>query len=208
MSHEPTEPKHGIELKAHKPTTVLREDRQGPNSAAAHVLTINSLHDAQAFCSCGWSYSFTGKLTRAAIQSVHAGHLQDYLVKVSPPEPDSHPMSALQLLQAIADYWGEGNCEAPVYPGAYLTSRDVPISQLVTQTLRAARPEYPNPRAVLRENTRRDHSQCPNYQALTRLLADYEQTRHAMGWQFCGNPAIEEARQAIAKHERRMREAQ
>lgn len=42
---------------------------------AAHVLVIDSLHDAQARCSCGkWNLSMPGPASRAQIQEKHDIH--------------------------------------------------------------------------------------------------------------------------------------
>jgi len=40
-----------------------------------HELSIKSLHDAIADCSCGWHYAYTGGLTAANIEAEHAKHL-------------------------------------------------------------------------------------------------------------------------------------
>ena len=49
----------------HKPTTTSRL-----SDPTAHKLTIHSLNDAQASCSCGgWSFARTGRATRAQIRS-------------------------------------------------------------------------------------------------------------------------------------------
>lgn len=36
-----------------------------------HKITILSLHDAQASCSCGWNLVRTGAATKAEIQRIH-----------------------------------------------------------------------------------------------------------------------------------------
>jgi hypothetical protein len=37
----------------------------------------------------------------------------------------------VRLCEAMAAFWGDGVCEAPIYPGAYLTEQDVPIKDLI-----------------------------------------------------------------------------
>ena len=44
-----------------------------------HSLIIKSLHDAKAECPCGWSFSFTGKMTREKIRQEFLRHLPDDL---------------------------------------------------------------------------------------------------------------------------------
>lgn len=46
-------------------------------TTTAHKLVIDSLHDAQAHCSCGeWNYAFTGARTKQQIQSAYRQHLR------------------------------------------------------------------------------------------------------------------------------------
>lgn len=40
-----------------------------------HVLTIKSLHEAMADCSCGWHYVFTGEMTREQITVEYNKHI-------------------------------------------------------------------------------------------------------------------------------------
>ena len=38
----------------------------------------------------------------------------------------------VRLCEAIADFWGdEDQCDAPIYPGAYLTDEDQPIKDMI-----------------------------------------------------------------------------
>ena len=41
------------------------------------------------------------------------------------------PDACVRLCEAIAAFWGDGICDAAVYPGAYLTGEDTPIRDLV-----------------------------------------------------------------------------
>lgn len=45
----------------------------------------------------------------------------------------------LRILEAIDRFWGDGVCPAPVWPGAYLSEEDVPISDLVHLAVNRAR---------------------------------------------------------------------
>lgn len=40
-----------------------------------HKLTIMSLHDAQAECSCGWYFVSTGEKTKEEIQEEYVKHI-------------------------------------------------------------------------------------------------------------------------------------
>lgn len=42
-----------------------------------HKLNIISLSDAQAHCSCGWSYAFTGEKTKEEIQGIHDRYIAE-----------------------------------------------------------------------------------------------------------------------------------
>ena len=46
-----------------------------------------------------------------------------------------------KLLEAIDNFWGQGICEAPIHPGAYITDQDVPICELIHAAIRKARGE-------------------------------------------------------------------
>jgi hypothetical protein len=37
----------------------------------------------------------------------------------------------VRLCEAIAAFWGDGVCDAPIWPGAYLTEEDTPIRDLI-----------------------------------------------------------------------------
>lgn len=37
----------------------------------------------------------------------------------------------VRLCEAIAEFWGNDVCDAPIWPGAYLTEQDVPIRDLI-----------------------------------------------------------------------------
>ena len=37
----------------------------------------------------------------------------------------------VRLCEALAAFWGDGVCDAPIHPGAYLTEEDIPIRDLV-----------------------------------------------------------------------------
>ena len=38
----------------------------------------------------------------------------------------------VRLCEAIADFWGgQDQCEAPIWPSAYITEEDVPIKDLI-----------------------------------------------------------------------------
>ena len=43
-----------------------------------HKLTIVSLHDAHATCSCGWSITCTGKETVEYLEGEHIRHVESY----------------------------------------------------------------------------------------------------------------------------------
>ncbi len=43
------------------------------------------------------------------------------------PNPDE----CVRLCEAIAAFWGDAVCDAPIHPGAYLTEQDIPIRDLV-----------------------------------------------------------------------------
>ena len=40
-----------------------------------HKIIIHSLYDAQASCSCGWNYCFTGERTKKEVQKEYLKHL-------------------------------------------------------------------------------------------------------------------------------------
>lgn len=48
--------------------------RQLQKEKEKHKLTILSLHDSQAECSCGWHYCFTGEKTKEEIENVWRKH--------------------------------------------------------------------------------------------------------------------------------------
>jgi hypothetical protein len=50
-----------------------------------------------------------------------------HLKRPYPIDPDA----CVRLCEAIAEFWGDGICDAPIWPGAYLTEQDVPIRDLV-----------------------------------------------------------------------------
>lgn len=62
-------------------------------------------------------------------ESLALGRNQGNALKVRlMPNPDE----CVRLCEAISAFWGnELQCEAPIYPGAYLTEQDVPIRDLV-----------------------------------------------------------------------------
>lgn len=43
------------------------------------------------------------------------------------PNPDE----CVRLCEALAAFWGDGVCDAPIHPGAYLTEEDTPIRDLI-----------------------------------------------------------------------------
>lgn len=51
------------------------EAEKGKQQKGEHKLTIKSLHDAMADCTCGWHYAATGARTRAEIEEEYRKHL-------------------------------------------------------------------------------------------------------------------------------------
>jgi hypothetical protein len=41
------------------------------------------------------------------------------------------PDACVRVCELLAAFWGDGVCDAPIHPGAYLTEEDVPICDLV-----------------------------------------------------------------------------
>ena len=52
------------------------------------------------------------------------------LRRTSRPFP-INPDECVRLCEAMAAFWGDGICDAPIWPGAYLTEEDTPIRELV-----------------------------------------------------------------------------
>lgn len=50
------------------------------------------------------------------------------------------PAECVRLCEAIAAFWGDDVCTAPLWPGAYITEEDVPISELVRKAIGWRRP--------------------------------------------------------------------
>ena len=55
-----------------------KEYHDGLQLERQHIIKIISLNDAQAECSCGWRYSFTGALTRQQIRSEWRRHIRKW----------------------------------------------------------------------------------------------------------------------------------
>lgn len=48
--------------------------------AAPHTLTIHSLYDTQLECSCSWSLTFTGEMSREEAEEAHRRHREDEMI--------------------------------------------------------------------------------------------------------------------------------
>jgi hypothetical protein len=47
------------------------------------------------------------------------------------PKYKVDPDECVRLCEAMAAFWGDGVCDAPIWPGAYLTEQDIPIRELI-----------------------------------------------------------------------------